>query len=157
MAGKMNKDERLKIDAHDVAIINELIENPKTPLRELGKKLRISFVTALNRIKRLEKGGIIRQYTTKVDYEKLGYGTHALIQVRISKGRFGEFSKMILKEPSIYAAYDITGEFDSAIIGHFKSTQSMDKFLKRFQSYDFVERTYTALILHTIKENPMAV
>lgn len=157
MPKKMNKDEVFRMDASDTLIVNELIDNPKKPLREIGKKLRLSFVTVMNRIRRLEKEGVIKHYTTKIDYEKLGYGTHALVQLRISKGRFGEFSKAIEKEQSIYAVYDVTGDFDSAIIGLFKSTQSMDKFLKKLQSFDFVERTSTALILNTIKEDSMKV
>ncbi len=157
MTKKLNKSQEYIPDGHDISVLNECIDNPKIPLRELGKKLKISFVTVMNRIKRLEKEGIIKKYTTRVNYDKLGYGIHAIIEVRISKGRFSEFAKALEKEPNIYKVYDTTGEFDSTLIGRFKTPKAMDKFLKKIQSCDFVERTYTKLILNTIKDEAMKI
>ena len=57
----------------------------------------------------------------------------------------------------MFAIYDITGTFDAVILARFKSTRQMDAFLKKIQSYEFVERTETKLILKTIKEGSMIV
>ncbi len=143
----------MKIDSINEKIINELVRNSKVTIRELGTKLGISFVTAMNRIRRLEKEGIIEKYTAMINYEKLGYGTNAIIEVRISKGKLFELEKRISMSPNIHAVYDTTGEFDALVIGKFKSTRALDNLLKRIQTFDFVERTNTKLILNTIKED----
>jgi len=145
--------DSVKIDRHDEKIINELIDNAKTPLRKLASKLKISFVTVMNRIKRLEKEGVIQKYSAKIDYSKLGFEIPVIIEVRISKGKLFELEKKMASSPNIYAVYDTTGEFDATIIGRFRTTRAMDNFLKKIQTYDFVERTSTKLILNTIKEN----
>ena len=142
----------MKIDKYDEKIINELSNNAKIPLRGLANKLDISFVTIRNRIKKLEKEKIIKNYTTKLDYEKLGYDIHVIIQIRISKGKLLELEKKIAKSKNVYAVYDTTGKFDATIIAKFRTTRTMDSFLKKIQRYDFVERTNTMLILNTIKE-----
>jgi len=142
----------LKIDSIDERIVNELSKDSKMTLRRLAKKLGISAVTAMNRIKALEKEGIIRNYTIKVDYEKLGYGTHVIIEVKISKGKLFDLEKKIANSPNVYAVYDSTGQFDATVIGRFKSTRAMDAFLKKIQTFDFVEGTHTKLVLNTIKE-----
>jgi DNA-binding Lrp family transcriptional regulator len=147
----------MKIDKYDEKIINELIENAKMPLRKLAAQLNISFVTVMNRIKRMEKEGIIQKYTSRIDYEKLGYGVHVLIEIKISKGKLLELEKKIAKSPHVYAVYDTTGEFDATVFAKFRSTRSMDDFLKKVQKYDFVERTNTKLVLNTIKESQIAL
>lgn len=142
----------MKLDEYDEKIINELIEHSKIPLRKLATKLNISFVTILNRIKKLEKEGIIQKYTSKINYEKLGYGVHVIIEMRISKGKLLELENKIAKSPNVYAVYDTTGEYDATVIARFKSTRLMDDFLKKVQTFDFVERTNTKLVLNTVKE-----
>jgi DNA-binding Lrp family transcriptional regulator len=155
MTQKLKNSDTISIDDKDAKILNELISNAKIPLRDLAKKLSISFITVRNRIKRLESQGIIKGYTIKIDYEKLGYGTHVLIEIRISKGKLIELEQKIGKHPNVYVVYDTTGEFDATIVGWFNSTRQMDAFLKKIQSYEFVERTNTKLILHSIKEEEM--
>jgi len=147
----------MKIDKLDEKIINELTENGKIPLRKLAGKLKVSFVTVMNRIKHLEKEGVIEKYIAKINYEKLGYDVHVLIDVRIAKGKLFELEKKIAHHPNIYLVYDTTGGFDCTVIGLFKSTRIMDNFLKKIQTYDFVERTNTKLILNTIKEEQIKI
>ena len=51
----------------------------------------------------------------------------------------------------------MTGDFDAAILARFKNRRQMDSFLKKIQTYDFVERTNTRLILNAIKEKNVRV
>ncbi len=136
----------------DKIILNILLENSRLSCREIAKKAGFSVVTVINRIKEMEHNNIIKGYTSELDYEKLGYDVQAIISLRISKGKLFEVEKKIAKLPGVFAVYDITGNFDSLIIAKFKSRRSLDSFLKKVQSYDFVERTETMLVLNTIRE-----
>lgn len=147
----------IELDTIDTSIINEIVEHAKIPLRDIAKKLKVSFVTVMHRIKRLEKEGIIKQYTALIDYDKIGYGVHVMIEVRIAKGKLLELEKKLAMLSHVYAVYDTTGDFDAVIIGRFSSTRQMDNFLKKIQMFDFVERTNTKLILNTMKENSMKI
>lgn len=142
-----------EIDDKDRKILTILSEDAKRPLREIAKSLNLSFVTVMNRIRKLESAGIVTQYAAKIDYEKLGYGITVIIQVIISKGKLFELEKRIASSPEVYAVYDTTGSFDAMVIAKFKSTRAMDGFLKKLQTYDFIERTNTVLVLNTIKES----
>jgi len=89
--------------------------------------------------------------------KKLGYDVEVIIEIRISKGKLIEVEKEIANHPNIFAVYDVTGDFDAVIIARFKNRKSMDYFLKKIQTYDFIERTFTKFILHTIKEEPLRI
>ena len=143
----------MKVDRTDERILREIVDNAKAPLRSIAKRLKVSFVTVLNRMRRLEKEGIIKKYTASINYEKLGYGVHVLIEIRISKGKLLELERKIARHPNVYAVYDTTGEYDATVLAKFRTTRKMDNFLKIIQTYDFVERTNTKLVLNTVKDN----
>jgi Lrp/AsnC family transcriptional regulator, regulator for asnA, asnC and gidA len=147
----------MELDKTDQNIIYELSINSRISLRELALKLNVSFVTAMNRIKKLEKQKIIKGYYAKIDFEKCGYDVKVLIEVRIAKGKLFELENKIAKSPNVFAVYDTTGEYDATILAMFKSTRSLDSFVKKIQTYDFIERTNTKLILNTIKEDQIRI
>ena len=141
------------IDKKDTDILNILLENSRLSYRQIAKKANISVATVMHRVNRLEKEKIIKKFTTKIDYEQLGYDMQVIIDVRVSKGKLFEVEKKIAKHPNVTAVYDITGDFDVAIVAKFKNRKALDNFIKKLQTFDFVERTQTKLILNAIKED----
>ncbi|MBI4150361.1 Lrp/AsnC family transcriptional regulator, partial [Candidatus Woesearchaeota archaeon] len=142
----------MELDNVDKGILNELLENSRLSYRQIAKKLKISPATVMHRLNNLDKSGFIRGYTITMDYEKLGFDVNVLIEVRVSKGKLFEVEKRIASHPNVFAVYDITGAFDAVIVAKFPNRKSMDTFVKKLQTFEFVERTETKLILNTIKE-----
>jgi len=145
------------LDELDKEIINNLLIDSRLSYRKLAKKLKVSVATIMHRVNKMEKEDIIRKYTSKIDYEKLGYDIEVLIDIKISKGKLFLVEKKIASNPNVFAVYDTTGADDAVILARFKNRRMMDNFLKKIQTYDFVERTHTKLILNTIKEDQMLV
>ncbi len=145
------------LDRTDLLLLNVLLENSRLSAREIAPKVGVSAVTVINRLKELKEKKILRGFTADLDYEELGYDVQAIISLRISRGKLFEVEKRIAIEPAVFAVYDTTGDFDSVVIAKFKSRKMLDNFLKRIQTYDFVERTETKLILNTIKEGSKVI
>ncbi len=143
----------VKIDNTDKKILNVLIDDAKLSYRKIAKKTGVSVATVMNRINRLKKEGIITKYTIGVKYSKIGYDMQVIIDVRISEGRLKDAEEKIALHPNVFAVYDNTGQFDATVIAKFKNRSSLDSFLKKIQSYDFVERIETKLLLSTVKEH----
>ena len=142
----------MKLEETDKKILNIIVENSRLSLRQIAKKAGVSVATVMHHIKALEKEGIIRKYTAKLDYEKMGYDVEVMIEIRVSKGRLLDVEKKIAMDPNVFAVYDVTGAFDVLVLARFPTRRKMDNFLKRIQTYEFVERTETRLILRTMKE-----
>lgn len=141
----------------DKRIVNILVGNSRLSLREIAKKADISVATAMNHLRKLEKDGIVRKYSAKIDYESIGYEILVMIEIRVSKGRLFEVEKKIANHANVFAVYDITGPFDSLVLARFYTRRQLDNFIKKLQSYEFVERTETKLILNTIKDENIEV
>jgi len=142
----------MDFDDKDLKILNVLLEDSKLSYRQIAKKVGISVATVMNRVKRLEQEKVIKKYTLLLDYEKLGFDIPIQIDIRVAKGKLFQVEKKVASHPNVFAVYDKTGNFDASVIAKFKNRKSMDTFLKKLQTYDFVERTETQLILNTIKE-----
>ena len=146
-----------EIDKVDAGIIRALEENARLSLRKVAKKTGVSVATVMHRLKILERERIIRKYSAILDYDKLGYSLQAIIDVIVSKGMLFEVERKIASHPNVAAVYDITGHFDVMVIAYFKSRRGLDEFIKKIQTYDFVEKTETRIILNTIKDERVKV
>src|SRR4030043_995608 len=69
-AGSKDK-QRLK--AIEIRLVSELMKNSRRSDRELARILGVSQPTVSRTISRLEKQGIIKEYTMIPDFKKLGY------------------------------------------------------------------------------------
>ena len=147
----------IKLDDIDRGILNILVENSRLSLRQIARKINVSVATVMHHLKKVDNMGIIKKYTTKLDYEKIGYDVEVMIEIRISKGKLFEVEKKIASNPNVFAVYDTTGSFDAIVLARFPTRRQMDTFLKKLQTYEFVERTETKIILNTIKEESIGI
>ena len=140
------------VDKLDLKILSILSENSRLSAREISRRLKISVGTVQARLKRLEDLGIIRGYTIDINWEALGYDFPVLIDVKVAKGMLRAVEEEVSKNANVSSVYDITGEYDIAIIAWFRSRSELDDFVKKLQSIEYVERTHTKLILNIISE-----
>ncbi len=138
-------------------ILNLLMENSRQSFRDISKKAKTSVVTVIKKVKEFEKRGIIKSYSANLDYEKLGYDVQAIINLKIARGKLFEVENKLAHLENVSNVYDTTGDFDCLVIVKFKTRRDLDKFLKKIQKYDFIERTMTKLILNIIKEESIKV
>ena len=141
------------MDATDRKILSHLQNNGRYSYREIAKRMDIAPATVMKRVKEMESGGIIKGYTALIDYDKLGYDIHVIIDVRVAKGKLHQIERKIAKHQNVTMVFDNTGSFDATVLARFKGRAPLDRFIKSLQTYDFVERTETKLILNTVKDS----
>jgi len=140
------------MDKLDNNIIKSLNNNGRKSLRTISKELKVSLSTISNRLKRLENEGIIERYIPVINPEKAGLDLTAVINLKIEHGKLIETQKRISKDSHISAVYDITGDWDSLIIAHFKDRKDLNNFIKKVLSMEYVERTNTQVSLNIVKD-----
>ena len=140
------------IDDLDRKIVRVLNLNARKSFRDVAKEVETSVTAVINRVKKLEESGIIQGYIPLVEPEYFGLNLIAIIALRISKGKLLETQKKIAKDARVVFIYDITGEWDSLIIGYFKDRQDLNDFIKNLLSLEYVDRTVTHIVLNVVKE-----
>lgn len=140
------------IDEVDKAILRELRSYSRIRIRELARKLRMAPSTVYERIKRLERLGVIKDYTININYRILGYQIKALILMVVDGAHIIEIEEEISRHPNVIAVYDITGEYDIAVIAVFKTIEELDAFVKSLLRHPHIKHTITSVVFRTIKE-----
>jgi len=82
MSEKIDNEPLKRIELRVVA---ELMKNSRRSDRELAKALGTSQPTVSRTIKRLEKMGIIKEYTMIPDFAKLGYKIMGITQMKVKE------------------------------------------------------------------------
>src|SRR6202790_5031330 len=76
-----------ELDAIDLQIIAILQEHGRIPLVKLGEQVGLSAPSVIERVKKLEDGGVITGYHASVDARQMGKDVTAFIGVSISHPR----------------------------------------------------------------------
>ncbi len=149
----MSTAERVSMDDVDRKILSELMRDCRRSYRSIARRAGISVGTTLNRIRKLEKAGVIKGYSALLDHEKLGYQLTVLAEITVSKGKLLEMEQAIGKLPNTCAVYDVTGLTDALVIAKFHTREELSRFTKNLLSMPFVDRTNTHVVLTTVKED----
>ena len=145
------------VDELDREIVRALNENARKSFREIAREVGTSVTGVIHRIKKLEDSGAIKGYIPLIEAEHFGISLIAIIALRISKGKLLETQQEIAEDPRAIAVYDITGEWDSLIIGHFKGREDLNFFIKNILSKEYVDRTVTHIVLNVVKEEKRTI
>jgi DNA-binding Lrp family transcriptional regulator len=142
------------IDELDRKIIRVLNSNGRKSFREIAKEVGTSATAVIHTVKKLEAAGAIRGYVPIVDPEYFGIGLAAVVAVRFSKGKLIETQTRIARDPHVAAVYDVTGDWDSFIVGRFTGRDDLNGFIKGLLAIPHVDRTVTHIVLNVVKEEP---
>jgi DNA-binding Lrp family transcriptional regulator len=140
------------IDELDRKIIRILNQNARKSFREVAKEVGTSVTAVINKVKKLEGLKVIKGYIPIIDAEYFGFKLIAIIALRISKGKLLETQEKISEDPHVMAVYDITGEWDSLVIGYFEDREDLNRFIKNLLSLRYIDRTITHIVLNVVKE-----
>ncbi|HJO14477.1 MAG TPA: Lrp/AsnC family transcriptional regulator [Candidatus Pacearchaeota archaeon] len=104
----------MNLDIKDKRILTELDINARNTFQQIGKATQLSKETTINRIKNLEKRGIIQRYTTLVNFGKLGYTGFAIYSrfTNVNEKTKKEIIDYLSKIPEVYWIALIGGKYD---------------------------------------------
>jgi len=145
------------LDELDRSILRQLNGNARASYREIARALGVSISTVSNRVKGLEAEGVVTGYVPIIEPGRIGYDVAAVVGVKISRGKLLEVQRRIGKDERVFGVYDVTGEWDSVIMVRFRNTRELDAFVKKLVAMENVERTYTQVVLNTVKEEKRVV
>ena len=69
----------MSMDSMDRSILKCLSENSRQSATEISQTVHLSVAAVIERIRKLERNGIIRQYTVVADQHKIGNDVTALM------------------------------------------------------------------------------
>lgn len=141
------------MDALDLQILECLKENSRENATNIGAKISLSTSAVIERIKKLESTGMIKQYTTIISQEKSGRELTAFISVRLEHPKYNDsFCEKVKELHDIAECHYIAGDFDFILKIVTFSAKSLESLLNEIKSTEGVSLTRTSVVLSTSKD-----
>jgi len=135
------------MDETDREVIKILKDDGRATYSYIGKKVGLSEGAVRKRIKALTDSGIIRRFTVKVG---LTEGAEAITLLSVNPSfPTSDVSKILKKIPNVETVYEITGQYDIAVIISALNITEVDECLEKIRRLDGVVNTNTMIILRS--------
>jgi Lrp/AsnC family transcriptional regulator for asnA, asnC and gidA len=143
-------DEKVTIDGIDKIILNFLMEDARKPILDIARSIGISGAAIHQRLRKLEKSGLIEGSKLVINAKVLGYTTIAFVGVYLDKAVSNpQAVKSLMKIPEVIECHYTTGNWSIFIKVLCRDNEHlMDVLNKNIQSIDGVSRTETFISLN---------
>jgi Lrp/AsnC family leucine-responsive transcriptional regulator len=143
------------LDRLDRIAIERLMRDGRVSWAELAKALRLSPAAAAQRVRRLERTGVIRGYAALVEPSAVGLTLTAFLGVTLASHRErGRFLKRVAALESVLECHHVTGEFDYLLKVRCADTSDLERLLNDdLKTGSGVAASRTLVVLSTAKES----
>ena len=151
-----NEPKKAPLDDLDIDILAKLSKNCRMNSSEIGNELNVSYHTVQERIKKLEKIGIIKNHRIFIDFTKIGYKSYKVI-IRLnrpSRKIEEEFYSFCHKYNFVVYIIETMGDWDLEIDCEIKTTEQFTDFLREIRN-KFPDLIMDYEIIGIIKEHKM--
>ena len=141
------------LDAVDRRILGELRRDARISWRELGEIVHLSPTSAADRVRRMERDGVIDGYTVRVDPAMLGRTVRAVIDVSLGAGvHVDDFEERLAQRDEVSFAAYVTGTADYSINVECVGSDGLDTFVRWLRAEAGVSRTETKMLLRIVTD-----
>lgn len=137
------------LDSTDLALLDALRENARTPTAELARRLGLSRTTVQSRLERLERQRVISGYTVAVPDELEAALVRAHVLITLAPRKSAAIESALRRIPEVRVLHSVSGPFDLIAIVAAQSIGELDVLIDRIGALDGVERTTSAIVLST--------
>jgi Lrp/AsnC family transcriptional regulator, leucine-responsive regulatory protein len=153
---EQKKKVMIELDDKDLQILKLVQENAKLTVRDIAEKVNLSATPTHERIKRLEKNGVIRQYAAILDNRMLNKGIMVICNISLrdhDKKTAQGLIESVKKFPEVLECYNISGEFDFMLKIIAESMESYhDFFVNKLSEIKGIGQTKSSFVMDVIKD-----
>ena len=143
------------LDEFDRRILRELRTDGRISNLKLAERVGLSATPCWNRVRALEKAGVIEGYTAVLNQRSLGRPDTVLVEITLTQHddeALERFGRAVAGLPEVVEAYLVTGEFDYIIKVAIAGTEGYEEFLRRrLYKIDGVRHSRSVFTLRCIK------
>jgi len=127
----------MALDTIDEAIVQELQTNGRISWRELGERVQLSAPAVRDRVKAMERDGVITGYSVQVDPAKLGLGLRAIIRLNepYTAGADRKVDGIVNDLPEVIECHRVTGSESHVLRALLTDTNHLEEMLEQLWPY----------------------
>jgi len=115
---RIQKESSKTLDKLDRHILRILQQEGRISMKDLGERVGLSVTPCIERVKRMERDGVIHGYCARVDPAALGAKLLVFVEITLnqkSASAFEQFRREVLRIPQVQECHLVSGDFDYLI------------------------------------------
>lgn len=141
------------MDVYDSKILRLLIQNSRITGADIARKINLSLPAVTERLRKLDRSGIVDRYTIKVNREQLSLHLMAFIHVWIDHTKNTTVKDQLIAMDEVMECHHIAGDADLLLKVLVQDTTALEKLLVgKIKAIKGITRTSTTIILSSYKE-----
>jgi Lrp/AsnC family leucine-responsive transcriptional regulator len=153
----MEKISTYKLDRIDAKLIELLQEDSSQSVKQLSAQLNLTNTPVYERIKKLEKSGVIDRYSAKINPKKIGKELLLFTNVSLkehSKTFLLNFEEKVTQLDEVIECYHVSGEHDYLLKVLVKNMQDYRSFLtETLAMIENIGNVHTSFVVSEIKKD----
>ena len=117
------------LDELDQKIVQLLIKNARLSYSDIGKEVGISRVAVKARIQALEKKGVIEEYTTIINPQKISGAVSCYFVIETTPNHLAKVTERLNANDTVTQIYRVTGKDKLHVHAVASSAEEMEEFL----------------------------
>lgn len=115
------------MDARDKTILACLERNARLTYAQIATEAGISPSAVHDRVRKMEKAGIIKGYKARLDYDKAGFPITAFVSLALSPTSPPNIPQLIAEFDLVESCYSIAGDNSYAAVVRAPSTRDLEE------------------------------
>ncbi len=142
------------INKIDARILNILQQNSRISNAEIARQIQMAPSAVLERIKKLEKNGVIKKYTVEIEASEVEKELLAFVLVRANGPIVdNKTARELAKVPEVQEVHIVAGEDCFLVKVRAENPAALTKLLRtKIASIKSISSTSTTIVLETVKE-----
>ncbi len=147
----------MKFDEIDKKVLFFLQKDSKITTKELSINLNLSSTAVYERIKKLEKNGVIEKYVTLINKEKVEKAFVVFCQIKLIQHKHAyvkKFEKEVIKFEEVQECYNVSGDYDYFLKIIVKNMEEYHNFLNdKLTTLDHISSAHSTFIMNEVKND----
>ncbi len=143
------------LDTIDEQLLALLQQDSKQTNKELSNKLNLSVTAVYERIKKLERTGVISKYVALIEKKKIDKSFVTFCSIKLlqhSKDYVMQFEREVTKLEEVLECYHISGDYDYLLKVIVSDMDAFREFMvKKLTTISHIGSTHSAFMINEVK------
>ncbi|MDQ3877645.1 MAG: Lrp/AsnC family transcriptional regulator [Actinomycetota bacterium] len=143
------------LDRIDRMIVAELERDARTTYADVGATVGLAASSVHDRVRKLERAGVIRGHRAEVDFDLVGLPITAFVSLALRPGSPTDIPSHVREMPLVESCYSVAGDNSYVLVVRAPDTKALEELLDALRAKLEVVTRSTIVLSTPFERRPM--
>jgi Lrp/AsnC family transcriptional regulator, leucine-responsive regulatory protein len=117
------------MDAIDRKVLAALEQDARLTYAEIAGRVGLAASSVHDRVRKMERAGIIKAYRAELDRDRIGFPITALVSLTLQPSSTSDIPAKVAELPFVESCYSVAGDYSYVLVARTPSTHDLEQLL----------------------------